>query len=185
MRKYIGQLDGLRAVAVVFVLIGHSGPNFAHFPAARHYIAQYGATGVQMFFVLSGFLITGILLAEKDSPHYFRNFYARRGLRIWPLYYLVVIFTLASGAFGRHGVSWWPYLFYVSNLTYGVDHAQPVPFGPIWSLAVEEQFYLAWPALVWMLTRKRLMAFCAVLMVVCPIPSSLGRRLRPQHSPTS
>ena len=92
----IAALDGVRGIAILLVLVMHSlyiGPLFgldvmAH-PYAR--VASLGWSGVDVFFVLSGFLITGILVRSKGRPHYFRNFYARRSLRIFPLYYLSLI----------------------------------------------------------------------------------------------
>src|SRR5258708_36888393 len=84
---YIPQFDGLRGLAILLVLIGHSG----FLEALPHAgMLEYTRFGVDLFFVLSGFLITGILLDSKGTQHYFRNFYARRALRIWPLYYLVL-----------------------------------------------------------------------------------------------
>ena len=84
---YIPQFDGLRGLAILSVLIGHSG----FLEALPHAgMLEYTRFGVDLFFVLSGFLITGILTDSKGSQHYFRNFYARRALRIWPLYYLVL-----------------------------------------------------------------------------------------------
>ncbi len=95
--KYIPQFDGLRAVAILGVLFAHteylqSVPHLGFF--------KYGRAGVDLFFVLSGFLITGILLDTKGSSHYFRNFYARRALRIWPLYFatLFVVFVVILGS---------------------------------------------------------------------------------------
>src|SRR5580698_7318351 len=90
MKTHLPQLDGLRGIAILIVVLGHLlafpwGLNQAHFSA----IAPFG---VDLFFVLSGFLITGILLRAKDKEHYFRNFYARRALRTWPIYFLLLIF---------------------------------------------------------------------------------------------
>src|ERR1700733_7570196 len=86
--KHIPQLDGLRGIAILIVLLAHldylQGVAFAR-------VLQYGRTGVDLFFVLSGFLITGILLDTKEFPGYFKNFYARRALRIWPIYYAMLI----------------------------------------------------------------------------------------------
>jgi len=133
--------------------------------------ASYGLLGVDLFFVLSGFLITGLLLDAKNGPHYFRNFYARRTLRIFPLYYgvLVVLFLLLPLVVAplpplleqaREHQGWlWTYTtnFYVaytsswSSLTY-VTH--------FWSLAIEEHFYLFWPLVVFALRRETLERVC-------------------------
>jgi peptidoglycan/LPS O-acetylase OafA/YrhL len=132
---------------------------------------------VQLFFVLSGFLITGILLESKERPHYYRNFYMRRTLRIFPLYYasLVLVFFLILA---EHG----PYRFYLRRLPWLVTYTPnlmiaytnnwsfvfPPSLGHFWSLAVEEQFYLFWPAIVASTSRRVLKWLCIFL-----IPGSL------------
>jgi len=162
-------LDGVRGVAILMVMAIH----FVGDATARTSLqalvvkaAGYGLLGVDLFFVLSGFLITGILLESKNGPNYFRNFYARRTLRIFPLYYgvLAVLFLLIpllgplSPLFeqARDHQGWlWTYTanFYVaytaswSSLTY-VTH--------FWSLAIEEHFYLLWPLVVFTLRRETL-----------------------------
>jgi peptidoglycan/LPS O-acetylase OafA/YrhL len=151
-RPYLPQLDGLRAIAIFLVLLSHSAGEFTQ---VRWFslFDRYGSLGVQLFFVLSGFLITSILLESKDSQKYFINFFSRRGLRIYPLYYAVLALVAFSGVVHRHGVHWWVYALYLSNLFYG-HTTQPAPLGPTWSLAVEEQFYLTWPFLIKMLNRR-------------------------------
>ncbi|MBA2526443.1 MAG: acyltransferase [Pyrinomonadaceae bacterium] len=158
--SYIPELDGLRGIAIIAVVLFHLGaPGFS-----------LGWTGVNLFFVISGFLITGILLDTKDGPHYFRNFYARRMLRIFPIYYLtltaIVLYALKSG----ESVDDLPYyLFYGQNYVlsrhgWGADF--PSLFDHTWSLAVEEQFYLFWPLVVVTLTRRHLIRLLAALFVV-------------------
>jgi peptidoglycan/LPS O-acetylase OafA/YrhL len=138
---------------------------------------------VDLFFVLSGFLITGILLDTKASSHYFRNFYVRRVLRIFPLYYgfLVVVFVLAPAAISVWGlqprfanllgetyydnyqtvVSNQAWLWtYCSNISYVFGYKDWFFMGHFWSLAVEEHFYLIWPFLVFFLNRRALLATC-------------------------
>ena len=165
--SYIPQFDGLRGLSILAVFAAHS--EFLRALPHAHFL-EYGRVGVDLFFVLSGFLITGILLDTRTSPHYFRNFYARRALRIWPLYYIIltIIFVASSrlgNSFGRPTGQVWPYFyFYAQNLS---SHL-PIPYGlgPTWSLAIEEQFYLTWPLLVFLL-RKRFLAItlvCAVLL---------------------
>ena len=98
MRQKIPQLDAVRGIAILVVL-AHNLHGFSSLPLSL--FSNYGWMGVDLFFVLSGFLITGILLDSKSSEGYFRNFYARRCLRIWPLYYSVLILMfviLAAGA---------------------------------------------------------------------------------------
>jgi len=165
---YIPQFDGLRGLAILSVLIGHSG----FLEALPHAgMLEYTRFGVDLFFVLSGFLITGILTDSKGSQHYFRNFYARRALRIWPLYYLVlfvafVVAPLFAPFMRPTAVSVWPaFVFYVQNIVFAHRSTYPFGLGATWSLAVEEQFYLTWPVLVFLL-KKRTLAIVSVLLAV-------------------
>src|SRR5262245_29341716 len=89
VRGQIREFDGLRGIAIVLVMLHHFWPNSC-FLAPFKSLVHLGWIGVDLFFVLSGFLITGILLDMRNKPHYYRNFYARRALRIFPLYYLIV-----------------------------------------------------------------------------------------------
>jgi len=156
---YIPQFDGLRGAAILLVLIGHSG-----FLEALPHLGglQYARFGVDLFFVLSGFLITGILLDSKGTEHYFRNFYARRALRIWPLYYFLLFLVFAVAPLFRPSMRataagiWPAFAFYVQNIALVRHETYPFALGATWSLAVEEQFYLTWPLLVFLLKRKTL-----------------------------
>ena len=167
-------LDGLRGVAVLLVLAFH----FLHIDGEGGAVerailsaSRAGWAGVDLFFVLSGFLITGILLDARGGPGYFRAFYARRVLRIFPLYYaylavlfLVVPLLLPSLDVKSETQGWlWTYLGNVLFAREGGFEASPYT-GHFWSLAVEEQFYLAWPLLVWMLPRRRLALVCLGLV---------------------
>lgn len=165
-RSYIPQLDGVRAFAIGLVLMAHSAVDLGAFHVDK-WCDRYGSPGVQVFFVLSGFLITGILLDAKGKRGYFTNFYARRGLRIWPLYYAVLGVVIFSGFVHRHGASWWPYLLYVSNMF--AHKPQPAPLEPLWSLAVEEQFYIVWPLIVWKLSRRNLMRLAIAVAILTPV----------------
>jgi peptidoglycan/LPS O-acetylase OafA/YrhL len=164
----------MRGVAVLMVLAFH----FLHVDgeggAAERALlsaSRSGWAGVDLFFVLSGFLITGILLDARGGPGYFRAFYARRVLRIFPLYYayLAVLFLavpllLPSLDVKPETQGWlWTYLGNVLFAREGGFHASPYT-GHFWSLAVEEQFYLAWPLLVWLLPRRRLALVCLGLV---------------------
>lgn len=155
-------LDGLRGLAILLVLGAHL------FPDA---IADVGWAGVDLFFVLSGFLITGVLLDGAQDPHRVRTFYVRRALRIFPLYYgvliaFLVIVPLAHISYFSdvpgHSSTWavttrelawfWPYL---TNWSIGVLRPHhPGPLSHFWSLAVEEQFYCVWPLVVWRCSRR-------------------------------
>jgi peptidoglycan/LPS O-acetylase OafA/YrhL len=157
-RKYIPQFDGLRGIAILAVLLAH----LAYIPQisfAR--IFEYGRMGVDLFFVLSGFLITGILVDSKQLKNYFRNFYARRALRIWPVYYavLAVFFVLIPLFFGHNAFdtgerTWGYYVTYTQNLFLSFHHAAPLQ--PTWSLAVEEQYYAGWALVVFLFGRAAL-----------------------------
>jgi peptidoglycan/LPS O-acetylase OafA/YrhL len=139
-----------------------------------------GWTGVDIFFVLSGFLITGILLDTKGSRNYFQSFYARRTLRIFPLYYLVLTTVLACDALFGNAWSHYNlpiaadrefYFLFLNNwwaLLKSTWHSNMI--GHFWSLAVEEQFYLMWSLCVWLVPAKRLgrvciFAYAAVLLL--------------------
>jgi peptidoglycan/LPS O-acetylase OafA/YrhL len=155
--SYIPQFDGLRGIAILAVFVAHS-EFLRNLPHAS--VLQYGRFGVDLFFVLSGFLITGILLDSRDSPHYFRNFYMRRALRIWPLYYLFLATAFIGGPIpfpAIRGISsrqWLYFVLYVQNLPLHFNIPQALDL--TWSLAVEEQYYMTWPLLVFLLPRRML-----------------------------
>jgi peptidoglycan/LPS O-acetylase OafA/YrhL len=137
-------------------------------------VAHRGWIGVDLFFVLSGFLITGILLDARGEPSYYRNFYARRALRIWPLYYAVLlvaifIFPLLLPQM-RPLIQMYPwrwYFLYVQNFAFG-QAGIPV-LTVTWSLAIEEQFYLAWPLVISGIARLRLRNLLIALLVFAPL----------------
>ncbi len=158
--RHVSQLDGVRGLAILVVTIYRFGK---HFPEDHwlgklvHAAVQFGDTGVELFFVLSGFLITGILIDAKGTSHFFRNFFARRSLRIFPLYFgalflLLVLFPsvgIAPSAF-QPAIDQQFYLWtYLTNVQMSIQ--QEWCFGPLdhfWSLAVEEHFYLLWPIVI-------------------------------------
>ena len=152
-------LDGLRGVAILLVYIFHYGGGLRSPHAVVRglgYFAETGWTGVILFFALSGFLITGSLWDSRGQPNVLRNFYVRRVLRIFPLYYGIVMIALfASLARGNRVGDLGPvalYAGFLQNLPGFVTKAllpvSPLPLFHLWSLAVEEQFYILWPALV-------------------------------------
>jgi peptidoglycan/LPS O-acetylase OafA/YrhL len=171
LRPFMPELDTLRGIAVLGVLLLHgfywqyAGFSFGRWADAFLKITQPGWLGVNLFFVLSGFLITGILLDSKNRPDYYRRFYTRRALRILPAYYLLLIFLWvlgsASGAFV--GLSF----IYLANITnfFGVA----CDYGPLWSLAVEEHFYILWPTVVRRITIRRLAWVSAAIVVGVPV----------------
>lgn len=174
--KRIPQLDGLRGLAVLLVLV-HNTDQYPslHLGPIQH----FGWMGVDLFFVLSGFLITGILLDTKSDGAYFKNFYVRRCLRIWPLYYaaLVLMFVVvphlvpaeAGAIFAPRSSPWWSYLFYLQDYLVRVPTQATGLLGVTWSLAVEEQFYLIWPLVVWFLTPRILQWVAVSAIVLSPI----------------
>jgi peptidoglycan/LPS O-acetylase OafA/YrhL len=147
----IPALDGLRGLAALFVLFGHF-PWIEHLTFIRRTATWFdsGSLGVDMFFALSGFLITRIILAGRaDGTFSFATFYFRRALRIFPIYYLTI---LAVGIFITWHRSGWLAL-YLGNFAFAFD-PEPHPMRHAWSLAVEEHFYLIWPFLLVKLPRR-------------------------------
>ena len=163
MTKRIPALDGLRGVAILLVLLTHvrALPDDNLVDHCLNVALIAGYSGVDLFFVLSGFLITGVLLDAKrgGEPHAYRSFYLRRALRILPLYYGVVAVMVIFDIGGTRRVQWW-YWLYLANV--GPMRARPWA-GPahFWSLAIEEQFYLVWPFVVLRLSERRLLQLCA------------------------
>jgi peptidoglycan/LPS O-acetylase OafA/YrhL len=157
-RKHLPALDGVRGLAVLLVVAYHTGGG-AQSPNAVLSVfglaLKAGWSGVTLFFLLSGFLITGILWDSKGAPHWWRNFYVRRLLRISPLYYssllLVVLVAWLHHFLGPGTRSLWVYAFYLQNIPGVIDKGaglRPLQLSHFWSLAVEEQFYLIWPLLL-------------------------------------
>jgi peptidoglycan/LPS O-acetylase OafA/YrhL len=174
--RHIASLDGLRGLAFLMVFFRHYGMTSHLNQVWARFIFSVcfgGWMGVDLFFVLSGFLITGILLDTRELPGYFTNFYARRALRIFPLYYtvLAVLFVLTPWLHLQWHTGHLAYLFYAGNIAYNLNESlatvQPsVSLLHLWSLAVEEQFYLVWPLVVMMVgSRRRLAWICGGLSV--------------------
>lgn len=179
---FIPELDGLRGLAVLAVVLYHCLPRLAG--TWIHKPLLWGWSGVNLFFVLSGFLITSILLEARAKPHYFRNFYARRILRIWPVYFLLlgVCYTIPDWFLGdtwAHQTRWQTlaaYALFLQNLRH-----TPLPgtLGPTWSLAIEEQYYFLWAPLVLLgsvrILRGRLNWLLPVILSLTVIASPLFR----------
>jgi peptidoglycan/LPS O-acetylase OafA/YrhL len=176
---YLPELDGLRGLAILGVVIYHCDPRFQG--TRMHAVSEWGWVGVNLFFVLSGFLITSNLLASRDKPHYFHNFHARRLLRIWPVYLLVlaVVYLNAPWFVGPSVLDavktapWLAYLFCVQNL---FPLKLPPSLGPTWALALEEQYYFVWAPLVRFLRRPWMLAVVLTAALLC---SPLMRHLDP------
>jgi peptidoglycan/LPS O-acetylase OafA/YrhL len=171
------RLDGLRGLAILLVLLYHTthyGLARGPFERALGVLPSVGWSGVDLFFVLSGFLITGILLRARASSSYYRSFYARRVLRIFPLYYAVLVFFFVviprirlfaqvdffwNPGVDRREIWYWLYLSNVDAAWSGVWRHQAL--GITWSLAIEEHFYLLWPWVVRRARDRTLLAVCA------------------------
>lgn len=184
----VAELDGLRGIAIGLVLLAHFGSQIPADSAATKWCQAFcksGWIGVDIFFVLSGFLITGILFESRDSLRYYQTFYCRRALRIFPLYYGVLVITiLALPAIGvdlvgrgvaNNQLSLW---LYYSNWPTGIHgpsafRGTVLNFSHLWSLAIEEQFYLIWPFVVRRCSPRKLAMVCLAAIVLA-IPVRFG-----------
>jgi len=173
--KKIPRLDAVRGIAVLLVLVH----NTDRYPALHlHLISDNGWMGVDLFFVLSGFLITGILLDTKQSDGYFKNFYARRCLRIWPLYYSLLLFMFvivpilrpseAHNIFADRSSPWWAFPIFLQNFLVPIPTMATGALGVTWSLAVEEQFYLVWPLVVRFFNQAHLRKIAIAVICISP-----------------
>jgi peptidoglycan/LPS O-acetylase OafA/YrhL len=151
----IRQLDAVRGLAVLVVFLHNTDV----YPSLHlGLIASNGWMGVDLFFVLSGFLITEILIDTKKSESYFKKFYIRRCLRIWPLYYSAILFMFVlvpflrpsevQTIFSARSSPWWAYLLFLQNFLVPIPTMATGLLAVTWSLAIEEQFYLVWPLIV-------------------------------------
>ena len=156
--KYYKQLDGLRAVAIVGVLIAHWLQNSLEIKLLKN--IPYG-TGVTLFFVISGFLITKIILdfkeenreANRSNSASIKAFYIRRSLRIFPIYYLTIFFLLFIGFANTNDLFVW-LVTYTTNIYMTLESTYIGSFTHFWSLAVEEQFYLMWVFVIVFINKK-------------------------------
>jgi peptidoglycan/LPS O-acetylase OafA/YrhL len=173
--KRIRQLDAVRGLAVILVFVH----NTDIYPSLHlGLIVTDGWMGVDLFFVLSGFLITGILLDTKRSEGYFKHFYARRCLRIWPLYYSALLLMLvivphlrpseSQTVFGPRSSPWWAFPLFLQNFLVPVPTGAAGLLGVTWSLAIEEQFYLVWPLVVRFCSEARLRKIALGVILVSP-----------------
>lgn len=175
---HIGALDGIRGLGVILVLFYHYGSSAVVFGFTNPILKLTGIgwSGVDLFFVLSGFLITGILHDSKGEQRYFRNFYARRTLRIFPLYYFAAIAVILLAVISQldllGGANPMWILLYVGNFQMAIEGGGSI-LDHFWSLAIEEQFYLVWPVVVLTLSRGKLMLVAAAMVVIAPIIRTL------------
>jgi peptidoglycan/LPS O-acetylase OafA/YrhL len=162
--KYIRALDGVRALAIILVMLFHF-----------YFLIEVGWIGVQLFFVLSGYLITSILLDSKsdDLGGYLKRFYWRRSLRIFPLYYaylLLIAILYVAAHVPQDFMSKILYLIFYNYNHYPLFHslAHDVTFTHFWSLSVEEQFYLFWPFVIFFLSRSQLRYLLTAIILIVP-----------------
>ena len=185
--NYLPELDGVRGLAILWVVLYHCNPRLEG--TWIHYASLWGWSGVLLFFCLSGFLITSILLTTREKPKYFHNFHARRALRIWPVYLLVLAFVYLNAPWyigptvwdAIRTAPWWAYFLFIQNLFH---LTLPPALGPTWALAIEEQYYFLWAPLVrwvrspWLLT----LALVAALVVPPWLRSGHHAWLTPTHT---
>lgn len=183
----IPELDGIRGCAILLVIVWHYIPQQIHTPepmTAAYFVRTASSltwSGVDLFFVLSGFLIAGILMDNRHASNYFKVFYARRACRIFPLYFLLIgVFTLltALGVEHRYELSWllgdslplWSYATFTQNVLMAIrnDYGANL-LNVTWSLAVEEQFYCFIPLLIWLLPRRMFVAIALLLVFLAPL----------------
>lgn len=167
----IPSLDGLRALSIVLVIISHLAGT-GNFPLTKQAgdLFDLGALGVRVFFIISGFLITGLLLHEinKTGSISLRRFYFRRTFRIFPAYYFFLLTLLCltlAGTISLTKADLWPAFTYTTNYF----PAGGWYVGHTWSLAVEEQFYLLWPAVLLVAGRKKGRVIALMVIILCPL----------------
>jgi peptidoglycan/LPS O-acetylase OafA/YrhL len=193
LQGHVPALDAIRGLAILGVLLfrfGGGSDGYANAGTSVVPLIDVGSRGVDLFFVLSGFLITGILFDAKSKSGYFLNFYARRTVRIFPLYYAVLFATLVA----------WPALAgFAEELQPAQDNAPWLwlyganilqawrgewclgYLNHFWSLAVEEHFYLVWPAVIYCLSRQNAMRACGVLFVAATLGRVVWLKLGGNH----
>ncbi len=188
--EFIPAFDGLRGVAILAVLLYHCHPRLQGTFLEPFII--WGWSGVSLFFVLSGFLITGIILDSGSSPRFYSNFFARRFLRIWPVYWLLLFlfyfffpFLFSGYRWMFHGIAaapWLILLLFVQNLW---PISLPGAIGPTWSLAIEQQFYLFWTPIARRLPPRWLLFAALVMLAVSPfVRLYYGDRFTPTNTIT-
>jgi peptidoglycan/LPS O-acetylase OafA/YrhL len=173
----VKELDGLRALAILLVVAWHyigivGGPG-----SSLWRVFIFGRTGVDLFFVLSGYLITRILLANTESPSYFSAFYGRRSFRILPIYFVMLAIYLIGRQLGGSApvlfggpLPWWSYVIGLQNVWMAIEQSYGAAWlAGTWSLAIEEQFYLIFPLVVYYASSRSLQRFLIALLVLCPV----------------
>jgi peptidoglycan/LPS O-acetylase OafA/YrhL len=184
----VPEWDGIRGLAILMVVLHHYGSIRLGIGGVSGVIGSVTSilwTGVDLFFVLSGFLLGGILMRHRDSANYFKTFYVRRVCRILPLYFLwMALFFLVPLFAPQKPPGWfsaifqqniphfpnWVYLFFLQNIFVAkTGYALAQWLGPTWSLAIEEQFYLVIPFIIWLVPRRRLLAVLIAMIALVPV----------------
>jgi peptidoglycan/LPS O-acetylase OafA/YrhL len=182
--KRVDELDGLRGMTILAVVIYHYANNLIDAEASKFNLVlksltHFFYTSIDMFFILSGFLLGGILIKNKNSKNFFKAFYMRRICRIIPLYLLLllIVFIICSLEIGK-GTGWWfneelpfwVYFTFLQNIFMGIkDMVGNDWLGPTWSLAVEEQFYLLISVLIYFSPKKALIYILIIGIICAPI----------------
>lgn len=182
--KRVAELDGLRGMAILAAVLYHYANNLIDADASRFNLAiksitHYFYTSIDMFFILSGFLLGGILLKNKQSNSFFKTFYMRRIYRIVPLYLLLlfIVVIICNLGIGK-GTEWWfndklplwIYFTFLQNIFMGIHNSiGNVWLGPTWSLGVEEQFYLIISIMIYFSSKKNLLVVLLLGMVMAPV----------------
>lgn len=169
---YFKGLDGLRAIAAIGVLVAHVFLDQHHFGFIKTGSLPIGRYGVTIFFTLSGFLITSLLVKEKESNGKlaFKEFYMRRILRIWPLYFFYIIFCLAAYIFlfdinPEHLQFLLLYILFLPNIAFNLN-LYPQSTGHLWSIGIEEQFYFFWPWIVQKISNLKRFIYIFIIAVI-------------------
>ncbi len=170
--SYFPSLNGIRAICAMMVIKEHAQWKIGSAPQ----MIEWGFLGVDMFFVISGFLIVTLLLRERDRAGQIdlKQFYVRRTLRIFPIYYLVIacLFVLAVATYGHSTKTWDLYKWSFPIFLLYLQDLVPISLGLLfhtWSLAMEEQFYLVWPSVERFLRASLVVPVLLVLIVICQL----------------
>ncbi|MFV0337011.1 MAG: acyltransferase family protein [Chthoniobacterales bacterium] len=181
--KHIPELDGVRGIALGLVLIWHYGVCQAAGGDPNTWVGilknalSLTWSGVDLFFILSGFLIVGILIDAREAPHYFKAFFTRRVCRILPVYYLILLLfpPMSHLALASHNwlfkeaLPFWSYFFFLQNFFMHSAGFGPNWLGVTWSLAIEEQFYLLIPLFIRFLSQRWLTAIFVTMIIISPL----------------
>jgi peptidoglycan/LPS O-acetylase OafA/YrhL len=179
LTKHMPGVDVLRGLAIVVVVVFHgfaySAPGIlwhSKLAAALFHLTASGWTGVNLFFTLSGFLITGNLIDSEENENFYSRFYIRRALRILPLYFLILFILAVTGTASLNYLA--VCVVFLANWPKLLLHRSFTMYPVLWSLAVEEQFYAAWPWLYRQLKRKGLFALCVAMILFFPVLRGVG-----------